>query len=876
MSMARIGEILRKLSFLLQRSRLDRELQEEMRDHLERKIEKNMAAGMPAEEARRSAQLQLGNFTREREESRSSWGFPLIESVFQDVRYALRGLRKSPSFTTVAVATLALGIGATTAIFSIANAVLLRPLDYKDSDRLVLVWSRTTRFPDFKMGFSFPDFEDLRAQARSFETLACYSFKRLILTGKGEPEAILAVAASPDFLRVFSVQPFVGSMFSSEDYETNRHVVLLSYGLWQRRFASDRDIVGKNIDFGGVPYTVAGVLPRDFKFRDANLIVPMVVDGDDKTERQRWMFFTIAKLKPGVALRIAQAEVDSFQAGLAQAYPQKESDTRREIKAMQEGSVSAPVRTQLATLVGAVSFLLLIGCANVSNLVLSRSVQRQREIALRAALGASQRRILRQLFVESLVLALTGGLAGLLLAVVGIRSFRMFAPAGFSRLEQIHVEPAVAWIALLVSCTAGILCGLLPALNTARTDLNLALRERSGTAVGTPGFSLRNLLVICEVSLALALLTGSALLVQSLSRMMRVETGFRTDHLLTAHIDMGEASYPKDEARELYTKRLLETLRAEPQFTGVAISNNSLMKQTMALMSFNPEEMGIHEKRFNIESKSVSPAYFETMGIPLLGGRSFDERDVKGSLQIAAISQSLGKRLFPGENPVGKTLKLGKKPDDVYQIVAVVADTLDIYLAQKAQLQIYFPVLQNPSPGLNVMVRSNADPLTLVRALQMRVWSIDKDQPLTDVDSLTSVISTSVAEPRFRAWLLGAFAVAGLVLTLTGIYGVISYSVSQRIQEIGIRMALGAQSGDVLGMVLKQGMGLALVGAIIGLLGSLGLMRLLSSQLFGIKPTDPVTFAMSAVLMIVVAACASYIPALRATRVDPMIALRNE
>jgi putative ABC transport system permease protein len=874
--MAQLGEFLRRFSFFLQRDRLDRDLEEEMRDHLRRKTEKNIAAGLSPSEAFSEAQRQLGNFTRQQEESRLIRGFPLLDSIFQDLRYGLRGLRNSPGFTAVAVLTLALGIGSATAIFSIVNAVVLRPLPYKDSNRLVHVWGETPSFPDFKMGISYPDIQDLSSQTHSFEAVAFYKQERPVLTGSGAPEQITAMAVSPDYFRVFSIQPILGSGFQPGDEEMkNGHVVLLNYALWQQRFAGDPKILGQTVEIDHVPYTVAGVLPQGFAVFRESVWIPLVVPAKEKQQRENWMFMTLAKLKPGVPIRGAQAELNELQARLAQAYPKEEAGQHLEVMPLLDGAVNEDIRTQLFTLVGAVSFLLLIGCANVSNLILSRGVQRQREIALRAALGASRARILRQLLAESLLLTLVGGVAGLLLADAGIHAFRAFAPAGFARIDEIHMEPAVALIALLVSGLAGVLCGLAPALTTSRADLTFALKDRAGIPARHPA-SLRNFLVVSEISLALALLSGSALMMQSFVRLMKVDPGFRTDHLLSAQITLGNGLYPSEEARQLFTHRLLDSLQGEPQFTGVALANSPLMRHSVMKMMFDPEQMGIHEKVTSVEAKWVSPRFLEVMGIGLLAGRSFTEHDVKGSPQVVIFSQSMAKRYLPGQDPVGKLFKTGPAADDAYTIVGLASDIRDVELDQKLQPQVYFPILQTETSSITVMVRSSADPLTLVHLLQQRVWAVDKDLPLTEVASMGDVIAESVAEPRFRMWLLSAFAVSGLTLTLIGIYGVISYSVNQRAQEMGIRVALGAEPRDVLGLVLKQGIGLALVGAAVGVLGSFGLTRVLRSQLYGIKPGDPLTLASAALLIMAVALFASYLPARRAARVDPMIVLRKE
>jgi putative ABC transport system permease protein len=837
-----------------------------------------MKKGTSAEDARSEAQPRFGNLAPQPERGRN-WGLPLLESVFQDIRYGLRGMWQAPGFSIVAILTLALGIGATTAIFSITNTVLLRPLPYPDADRLVFVWTVAPRFPEFKLGQSKPEFDEIRSQARSFRTMAIYQSRSLTLTGSGDPEQIPAAAVSPDFLQVFSVQPILGRGFEAGDDELkNGNVVLLSEPLWVRRFGRDPKIVGRQVTLDYQSYTVAGILPQDFSFpRKVQAWVPLVLNAKDRVERAHWMYFALGRLNHGVSLAGAQAEMDKFAAQFSGAFPKDEAGIGFRVMPMRDWSVGQDDKSQLWLLAGAVSFLLLIGCSNVSNLILSRGVQRRREIALRAALGAGRARILRQLLVESLLLALAGGLAGLLLAVAGIRTFRGLAPVNFTRLDEIRLEPMVVLIALAVSSLAGLLCGLAPALHTAHSDLNLALKEQTAGATASPRRQwLRAFFVCSEVALALVLLTVSALMVQSFARLMRVDTGFRTDHLLTAQIELANARYPSDDAKRLFLERLLETLRAEPQFSGVAVSNHAILDGSIALMSLDPGVLGLTEKGLTVEVHSVSPGFFEAMGIPIIAGRSFTDRDGKGSPQVFAINQATARRFFPGQDPVGKVVKLGMEPDVPYQIVAVVSDTRDIHLLREAKLEMYFPLLQGPSRSLSVMVRSSGDPLALERLLQQRVWSVDKDLPLTRVSSLDATIAESVAQPRFRTWLLSAFAAAGLALTLIGIYGVISYSVSQRTQEMAIRIALGAQAKDVRRLILKQGARLAVMGAAVGALGSLGLTRLLASQLFQVKPRDPVTLIGAALLMLAVALCASYIPARRATKVDPMAALRSE
>jgi predicted permease len=877
--MARAGEVWRRLMFLFRRGRMDRDLAEEMRDHLARKAEKNAASGLSVEDAQTEAQRQLGNLTLHSEHSRESWGFPLLESLFQDIRYGLRGLRKAPGFSIVAILTLALGTGATTAIFSITNAVVLRSLPYRDANRLVHVWTISPMFPEFTMGNSKPDFDDIHSSNRSFETMAIYQSQSMTLIGNGDPQQLAIAAVSPDFLTLFSIQPVLGRGFQAGDDEgKNGNVVVLSYQLWQRHFAGDKEIVGKEITLNDQRYTVAGVVPDGFSFpKKTEAWVPLVIAGKERTARSRWMYFALGKLKDGVSSLAAQVEMDKFAGQFSRQFPKEAAGIQFKVMSLRDSSVNTDAKSELWILVGAVSFLLLIGCANVGNLILSRGVERRREIALRAALGASRRRILRQLLVESLLLALAGGLAGLMVAAAGIDAFRGFAPSNFTRLEEVRLEPAVALIAIAVSTIAGLLCGLAPALHAAQADLNLSLKDQPNSSTGSPRrLWLRTFLVSSEVALALVLLTGSALMVESFARLMKVDTGFRTDHLLTARIDLSNARYPSEDAQRLFLERLLESLRSEPQFSGAAVSNHAMLTGNTSLMSIDPGVLGNTEKGLTVEVHAVSPGYFEAMGIPVVAGRSFNDRDTKGATKAIMINQAMAKRFFPSQDPVDKTVKLGFEPDDPHQIVGVAADTRDISLSQAARLEMYFPLLQTPSLSLHVMVRSAAEPLTLARLLQQRVWSVDKNEPLTKVSSMDATIAESVAQPRFRTWLLTAFAIAGLALTLIGIYGVISYSVSQRTQEMAIRIALGAQAEDVRRLILKQGARLTLIGAAAGMLGSLGLTRLLTSQLYQVKPGDPVTLIGAAMLLLAVALFASYIPARRATRVDPMTALRNE
>lgn len=875
----KLNEFFHRILFSLNRRKMDRELAEEIRQHMELKTRQNIIAGMPEEEAGFAAQRQLGNLTRMEEESRLSWGFPFLESLLQDIRYGLRGLRKAPGFTAVAAITLALGIGASSAIFSVVNTVLIRPLPYKDSNRLVRIVTISTKFPEFQLGNSKPDIDDIRSSVHSFESMALFLQKPGNLTAPGEPEQIAVGHISTDFLPLLGVSPPLGRAFQAEDEERkNGDVAILSYRLWQERFAGDPGVAGKAVTLEQKPYTVIGVMPAGFDFlrEHADLWIPLEISGDQE-KRGNWFFGVVAKLRPGQNIQEAKAELDSLADRLSKEHPQENASVRFKPILLQE-KIVGDAKSGLVLLLGAVGFLLLIACANVSNLILSRGVQRQSEISIRAALGASRIRVLRQLLIESLLLSCIGGAAGMLLAVYGVQAYRAFAPPDVPRLNELHADMTIAWIAMALSSVAGILCGLAPALHTSRPDLNLALKERLSSSAGhSPRrFSLRGTLVVIEVALALILMDGSALMVQSLARILQVDAGFRTDHLLTAELNLPASRYPTPESRQIFVHRLLDALHAHAQLKDAALSDSSALNDSLTAVMFDPGTMGADDTTTSLEMRRVAPGFFETLRIGLVSGRLFTETDGNESSRFVIINEALARRYFSGQSPLGKSLRLGSEAADQSQIIGVVTDTRDVHLKAAPLPQVYFCLLKSPGPSVHLFIRTSTDPLLMTTEMQKIIWSVDKNQPVSHIQTMTQVISMSVAEPRFRTWVLGAFAAVGLTLTLVGIYGVVSYMAGQRTREIGIRVALGAQRGSVLRLVLGQGVSLAVAGAIAGVIGSLALTRLLKSQLFDIKPTDPATLIGAAVLMLLVALVACYFPARRATRTDPLIALRHE
>jgi putative ABC transport system permease protein len=806
-----------------------------------------------------------------------------LNSFFQDLRYGVRMLAKSPGFTFVALLTLALGIGANTAIFSIVDAVLLRPLPYKDASRLVNLHSTLTYFPQFHLGESPADFVDIRAQNQFFDSMAMYRMSAMNLTGEGNPEEISAGAVSADLFPMLGVRPFGGRWFIEEEEQPGKDsTAILSHGLWQRRFGADPGAMGKHLTLNGKLYTIVGIMPSGFRFpQKTDLWIPLALAPADWREREMHGTEVLAKLKPGVELPRVQAELNTIASRLANQYPNVDQGLGLLVVPLQEASVGG-VRPALLVLLGAVGFVLLIACANVGNLTLARSLKRQREMAIRATLGASRSRIARQLLVESLLLALTGGALGLLLAMWGVDALRSFAPANTPRLDELRVDPGVLWFSFAISALAGILFGLVPAVQSSRPDLNSSLKEHGAAPSGKfEHHRLRSVLVVSEVALALVLLTGSALAIQSFSRLTSVNPGFRTDHLLTLSIHLPSSKYPKDSQQINFAQQLLEKVKPLPGVISVAGASMPYLRGRMSLSTIQIEGAPSRSDSSsdNVEFKAISPGLFETMGIRLLKGRDFDSHDVAGTLRIVAVSESLAHRYWPGANPIGKRVSLDQDPDGHpiwSEVVGVVSDTRDIHFDVAPKAVVYVPLLQIGSGQIILIVRTTADPVALAAAVRSQVWAVDPDQPITDLLTMEQVVSESVAAPRFRTLLLGIFAGLGLVLTILGTYGVISYSVSQRTHEIGIRIALGAHPHDILALVIGQGIKLALTGVAIGVCAALVLTRWMASLLYGISATDPLTFAAVAILLTAVALAACYVPARRATRVDPMVALRYE
>ena len=808
-----------------------------------------------------------------------------MDSFFRDLRYSARMLIKSPGFTAVAVVALTLGIGANTAIFSVVDSVLLRPLPYSDPGRLMQLWEASARKGRSEMPASYPNFADWRDQNHVFEQVVAYSDWTFNLTGAGEPERIRSAIVSPAFFSVLGIKPIRGRVFlSGEDERGKDMVAVISESLWQRRFDSDPNVVGRSLNLDDKSFTVVGVIARGVQAPllagEIELWAP-VSHGFGFTNRDGHYLNVIGRLKADTTPQQAQADMDTIASRLEQQYP--ESNKGRGMRVVSLGEqIVGNFRTSLLVMLGAVVFVLLIGAANVANMLLARAAARQKEMAIRAALGAGRWRIVRQLLTESMLLSLISGTLGLLVALWGINLLVALSPADLPRVKEVTIDLRVLGFTLAVSLLTGILFGLLPALQASRPNLNERLKAggRSATS-GINRQRLRGILVIAEIALSLVLLVGAGLLIKSFQRLQAVNPGFNPRNVLTMQLDLSGPKYKTGSQVIAFHDQLLARLK---QLPGVQYASTRSFVPIASDASFAYLRFNVEDRQGDVSEapvafyNGVSPEYFQTMMIPLLKGRGFSDRDVRGLQNVAIVNGTLARRYFGAVDATGKRISLEDNPKegDWVTIVGVVGDTKPRELRSEPVAELYMPYDQQPEPGMSLMIRYLDGGTGVAAAVRNEVLALDKDQPVYSIRTLDSVLSESVAGPRFRTLLLGVFAGVALILAAVGIYGVISYAVSQRTQEIGIRMALGARATDVLKLVVKGGMMLVLIGVAIGLAGAFALTRLLTTLLFGVTPTDAATFATVSVGLIVVALFACFIPARRATKVDPLVALRYE
>lgn len=794
-------------------------------------------------------------------------------SFLRDVRYAFRSLLKHPAFTTIAVVTMALGIGANTAIFSILYAVLLRPLPYPEAARIVRIDETEGRGG---MGVSPPNFLDFQQYNQSFESIAAYSGGSFILTGSHEPLRLEGASVSPELFSVLKVDPLLGRTFSKADQtEGQDQVAVLSYGLWQRRFGGDSTVVGKQITLDSKSYSVVGIMPPDFEFpiqtERVEVWVPLSLPADAANLRGAHYLDLVGRLKPNITLTQAHSDLEVIASRIAQQYPKL---VPGKVSVVQlDKDLFGEVRPYLFMLTGAVALVLLIATANVASLMLARAAERQKEISMRFALGATKFHLLRQLLAESLTLSLIGGLCGVLLAIwikdllVGI------GPDEVPRLQSTSFSGPVLWFAFGISLISGILFGLAPALRSSVADLQLTLKRGEAGTATAPRQSLRKALVIFEVTVALVLLCGAGVLIRTLLKLNAVPLGIDPENVLVAEVVLPTTRY-KDQSRQgIFFQQLTERLKSLPDVESVGGTSNLPLSGTN--MVFLASVVDDPNTSFPASFRAITGDYFRTMRIPLLKGRLLDDRDTATAPPVVVINQSMSRQIAPGSEAIGKRIKHGFK-DQVAEVVGIVGDVKYAGLDQPTKPEMYAPFAQRSWPFLRVAVRSKSQPMNLAAAIRKEVLAIDKDQPVDKITTMRSVIDASMGARRFYMRLLGGFASLAFILASIGIYGVVSYSVSQRTRELGIRMALGARQRDVMKLVLTEGIKLTVVGVVLGLAGAFAATRVLRNLLFEVKPTDPITFIAFSVLLTVVALLASYIPARRATKVDPLVALRYE
>jgi putative ABC transport system permease protein len=879
----------RRVRALARSESIHEEIDEEMRFHIDMRAEENVRRGMSAGEARREAERRFGGLTRMRERGYEVRGGRWLETFWRDCRYGARSLRKSPGFTAVAVLTLALGIGANTAIFSVVNAVLINPLPYREPDRLVQFWE-TNPLKNWTQATVAPaNLFDWQEQSQSFTEIAAYmgsdkkgpGLSGLRFDAGGEPERLRGLYVTGNLFSVLGAGAAVGRTLDGEEtWEGRDKVVVLSYGLWQRRFGADPKVVGRVITLDGVGREVVGVMPPGFYFpsKEAELWVPVGWNRKKIAALRRPHFLrAVGRLRPGVSVEQAREEMQALAGRIEAQHPDTNTQMGVGLGPLQEWIVS-DVRLPLVVLLAAVAFVLLIACANVANLLLSRAAARAREVAVRRALGAGRWRVMRQHLTESLLLALSGAAAGLLLAAWFKDLLVSFSPDDIPRLNELRLDWRVLVFTLAAALLTTLLTGLTPALQSVQPRLASALKEGGQKGATGQGRRVRGGLVVAEVSIALVLAAGAGLTARSFMRLQEVDPGFDPDKTLTLRVSLPREGYKEDARQRAFFERAEQLIGGLP---GVAATGSTTLLPLKGYrwtgdmtIEGRPPEDYVREVRH----KEITPGYFRAMGLPLLRGRPFDDSDTEKGQPTVVVNEALARRYFPGEDPLGKRLKFGKpNEDDPWEtIVGVVGDEKQDSLSAEVRPEAFHSHLQTAQDEMTLVVRAEGDPRSLAGPAREQLRALDPSVPVYDVKTMRDVVYESLARERFVMLLMGLFAALALALAAVGIYGVVSYATAQRTHEIGLRMALGAQAGDVLRLMIGQGLAPVLTGVGLGLLAALGLTRLMSSLLYGVSATDPLTFAAVALLLTAVSLLACYIPARRATRVDPLTALRYD
>jgi putative ABC transport system permease protein len=868
-----------RLRNIFRREKMEQELDEELRSHIELRVEENIAAGMTPEEARYDAQRRFGNFTLQKEDTREIYVIGWLETTLQDLRYAARMLRRSPGFTAVTVLTVALGIGTTTAILSVVNPILFESLPYPNAGRITMIWE-TGRNGLHNEG-SFGMYRELAKRARSFDALAVLKPWQPTMTGPDQPERFDGQRVSASYFHVLGVSPTLGRNFlPSEDQRNGPNVVILSDALWQRRFGSDRTILGRQITLDDNSYSVVGIMPAGFEnvlAPSAELWAPLQYD---MSQGRAWGHHlrTVGRLRPGVNVAQAKQELDAIgHAVLEEQHPVTYRSDVAFLAASLQEDVTRGVKRALLAVLGAVTLVLVIACVNVANLLLARDAQRRSEFAVRAALGAGQSRLIRQLLTESLLLAAMGGVVGMVVAVFGVSTLVSLSPPGLPRAGAIGVNGTVFALALGITTLIGLALGFTPALQAAHSDPNRALQPGSSRIVGGHRRT-RSALVVAEVALALMLLVSSGLLLRSLERLFAVEAGFDSSRLLTMQIQTYGHRFDANSTTYRFFAQALEAVRQVPGVTAAALTSQLPLSGDHDLygVHFDPGSSQDAGEIGGAFRYAVSPGYIEAMRIPLRRGRLLNEADKAEAPLVALISESMARRRLPGLDPLGQRLRIGS--GDPYTIVGVVGDVKQLSLALNESDAVYVTAAQwhFADNAMSVVVRARDNAASLGPAVRQAIWSVDKNQPIVRVATMAELLAASAAERRFALILFEVFALAALVLAAAGIYGVLAGSVAERTHEIGVRSALGASRGSILALVVRQGMLLTGLGVTIGLPGAVAATQAISAMLFGVSRLDPVTYLGVIALLAGVAGIACWVPAWRAARVDPMVALRYE
>jgi putative ABC transport system permease protein len=875
------------LRSLFRKKRVGQELDEELSAFLEMAAEEKMKQGASRRDALREVRLERGSLDVTKEAVRSAGWESFVEACWQDLRFAVRMLRKSPGFAAVIVLTLALGIGANTAIFSVVNAVLLRPLPYANPGQLVFVSEAKPDAGISGLGMSYPTFTELRDGNRVFSAVAGLGGHALVLTGYGEPSEVSTVVVTPEFFSVLAAEPLLGRVFIPKDGQRGAApVVVLSENLWRNRFAADPGIVGRSITLDMRPYTVIGVMPSSFHTpflnQTSQVWIPLAQDPlfsvwMTQPVRDHWMA-VIARVRSGIPFAQVRTELDTIGVRLAKEFPAEQGWAIR-MELLQQ-TITGDVKSPLLLLLAAVGLVLLIACTNVANLLLSRATSRSKEIAMRIALGAGQRRIARQLLTECAILGLLGGLIGTLVAYWGVASLLPLLPPSLPQFRSIRVDGWVLVFAFVLSLATSLVFGLAPVLSAAGSDPHKELCEgaRRGESAGPR--RARACLAVVEIASAMVLLTGAGLLIKSFSELISVNPGFEPNHVVKAMVSLPQFQYATPKQWAAFSEELMMRLEAQPGMQDSAIAGPLPIVDCCITLDFQivgnpPWQAGTADTANYVPA---SPRYFSVMGIPLLRGRLFDTSDFSSSPPVALVSEALAKRYFPNQDPLGRHLTFGFPANGIVsrEIVGIVGDIHDVSLGKEPGPMLYVPFAQAPLYGGEVVVRSTLGTSAVVGAIRTVTHGMDKNLPVTDIAPLADVLSASVAQPRFRTLLLGLFGGIALILAAVGILGVISYSVSRRTHEMGIRLALGAQPGSVLSMILCETLALTVIGIAVGIPCAIVAARLIAHLLFNVTPYDPVTLALVPVVLIAVGVLASYIPARRAMKIDPLVALRHE